>query len=63
MVNHFRTRMEEGKSSPGVFLLSQFVPIGPVVEALVMVWAASEPVEWENQLRYLPSLSRHVFPR
>jgi len=63
MVNHFRNRMEEGAPSPGVFLLSQFEPIGPVVEVLVMVWAASEPLEWENQLRYLPSLSRHLFPR
>jgi hypothetical protein len=63
MVDHFRNRLEEGKSSPGVFLLSQFAPIGPVVETLVMVWAASEPVEWQNQLRYLPSLSRHMFPR
>ncbi|MBC8167136.1 MAG: DUF5615 family PIN-like protein [Bryobacteraceae bacterium] len=63
MVDHFRTRMKEGKSSPGVFLLSQFAPIGPVVETLVSVWAASELIEWQNQLRYLPSLSRHVFPR
>ena len=63
MVDHFRTRMEQGKSSPGVFLLSQFAPIGPVLDALVIVWAASEAPEWANQLRYLPSLSRHVFPR
>ncbi|MEJ7608100.1 MAG: hypothetical protein WKF37_17985 [Bryobacteraceae bacterium] len=63
MVDHFRSRMKEGKSSPGVFLLSQFAPIGPVAETLVSVWAASELMEWQNQLRYLPSLSRHVFPR
>ena len=63
MVDHFRTRMQEGKSSPGVFLLSQFAPIGPVLDTLIMVWAASEPAEWANQLRHLPSLSRHVFPR
>jgi hypothetical protein len=63
MVDHFRTRMEEGKRSPGVFLVSQFAPVGAVVEALVVVWAGSEAAEWENQLRYLPSLSRHIFPR
>ena len=63
MIDHFRNRLEQGKTSPGVFLFSQFEPMGPIVEALVMVWAASEPVEWANQIRYLPSLSRHVFSR
>ena len=55
MVNHFRTRLAEGKSSPGVFLVTQSARIGEVVEAIITVWAASDPVEWENQLRYLPS--------
>ena len=63
MVNHFRTHLKEGKSSPGVFLVSQFAALGPVVEAIVLVWAASEPSDWENQVRHLPSLTRHVFPR
>jgi hypothetical protein len=63
MVDHFRNRRAEGKSSPGVFLVTQSARIGQIVEAIVMVWAASEPVEWENQLRYLPSMSRHFFPR
>ena len=31
MVEHFRTRMEEGKSSPGVFLVSQFARTGEAV--------------------------------
>jgi hypothetical protein len=63
MLEHFRKRLESGKSSPGVFLVSQFAPLGPVVEAMVMVWAASEAAEWRNQVHHLPSLSRHVFLR
>ena len=63
MLDHFRRRLEEGKSSPGVFLVSQFAALGPIVEVLVMVWAASDSVEWQDQVRHLPSLSRHVFPR
>jgi hypothetical protein len=63
MLGHFRRRLEDGKSSPGVFLVSQFAPLGPVVEALVMVWAASEAVEWRNKVHHLPSMSRHVFRR
>ena len=63
MVDHFRSRLAEGKSSPGVFLVTQSAGIGEVVEAIMRVWSASERVEWENQLRYLPSMSRHFFPR
>ena len=63
MVDHFRARLESGKSSPGVFLVTQSAPIAQVVEAIIMVWAASEPAEWENQVRYLPSMSRHFLPR
>jgi hypothetical protein len=63
MIEHFRNRLREGRSSPGVFLVSQFAPLGPVVEALVMVWASSDSAEWQDQVRHLPSLSRHVFPR
>ena len=52
-----------GKDSPGVFIVSQFEPIGPVVEVLMMVWSASNPSEWRNQIRYLPSLTPHLFHR
>ena len=63
MLNHFRERLHRRNSSPGVFLVSQYEPQGPVVETLLTVWAASEAKEWENQIRYLPSLSRHMFSR
>ena len=61
--SHFHARLSRGHSSPGVFLVSQFEPPGPVVEALLTVWSASERAEWENQIRYLPSLARHQFSR
>ena len=57
MPDHFRHRLEAGKGSPGVFIVSQFEPIGSVVEVLMLVWSASEPGEWRNQIRHLPSLS------
>ena len=63
MPEHFRERLAQGKSSPGVLIVSQFEPLGPVVETIVMIWAASTPEEWQNQIRYLPSLGRHVFSR
>jgi len=63
MPGHFRARLDAGKESPGVFIVSQFEPIGPVTEVLMMVWAASDPAEWRNQIRHLPSLSPHLFGR
>ena len=60
MPGHFRDRLESGESSPGVFIVSQFEPIGSVIEALLLVWAASDPVEWQYQIRHLPSLSPHL---
>ena len=63
MPDHFRRRLESGKESPGVFIVSQFEPIGAVAEVLMLVWSTSEPAEWRNQIRHLPSLSPHLFGR
>jgi hypothetical protein len=61
MLVHFRARLQAGKSSPGLFVVSQSAPLGPVVRAIVLAWAASEPREWRDQVHHLPSLARHVF--
>jgi Domain of unknown function (DUF5615) len=61
MPGHFRDRLTGGASSPGVFIVSQFEPVGSVVEVLLMVWAASDPADWHNQIRHLPSLALHRF--
>jgi hypothetical protein len=63
MLAHFRARLEAGKSSPGLFVVSQGAPVGPVVDAIVFAWAASELSEWRDQVHHLPSLARHVFNR
>ena len=63
MPGHFRDRLEMGGLNPGVFIVSQFEPIGSVVEVLMTVWAASDPREWGNQICHLPSLSPHLFRR
>jgi hypothetical protein len=63
MLDHFRTRLAAGKSSPGVLIVSQGASIGLVAEAIVYVWSMSDPSELRDQAHYLPSISRHVFPR
>lgn len=37
MLAHFRARLEAEKSSPGLFVISQGVPLQPVVDAIVLV--------------------------
>ncbi len=63
MIAHIRARMELEKSSPGLFVVSQGVPVLQVADAIVLVWAVSEPSDWRDQVHYLPDLSRHLFSR
>jgi len=60
---HFRDRLSEGKSSPGVFIVSQFEPISSAAEVLTMGWAASGSADWQSQIFHLPALSAHVCRR
>ena len=41
-------------SSPGVFIIAQTVSVRMAIEALVLVWAASESEEWRNLIIELP---------
>jgi hypothetical protein len=63
MTSHFRAHLAAGKSCPGLLIVSQGALIGHVVEALVYVWALSDPADLRDQAYYLPSLSRHFFTR
>jgi hypothetical protein len=63
MLNHFRNRLIEGRTSPGLLIVSQKSPIGPVVESIIILWSISDPVELRDQAYHLPSLIRHVFSR
>jgi hypothetical protein len=63
MLIHFRARLELGKSSPGLFVVSQGAPLGQLVSAIVLAWSASELSEWRDQVHHLPSLNRHLFTR
>jgi hypothetical protein len=47
-------RVAGGHSMPGLFMVRQTKPIGPVIEDLVMIWSASEAEDWQDQVRFLP---------
>ena len=53
MPRHFRD-FAAGQRSPGVFLISQDMPVANAVEELLLIWEASDEGEWENQFTYLP---------
>jgi hypothetical protein len=61
MAVHFAARVGSGLKSPGVLLALPSAPGGDIIESLLIVWSASSEREWEDQIHYLPSLSRHVF--
>ena len=54
MPHHFGAFLMSGRSSPGLFVVSQHAPIGEVIEALVLIWAASAPEEWRDRIVNIP---------
>jgi hypothetical protein len=47
-------RIEAGLPMPGVFELSQDVPIGQAIEEILILAECSVEGEWEDQVRFLP---------
>lgn len=47
-------RVVAGEPMPGVFEVDQDMPIGQAVEELELIARASDPGEWEGQVRFLP---------
>jgi len=54
MTRHFQERLAAGLPSPGIFIVPQRSAIGDIIESLVLVWTASQPEDWRNQIAYLP---------
>ena len=53
-ITHYAyARIRSGKSMPGVFEVSQVVPIGTAIEDILLLAEFSEDGEWEGQVRYL----------
>ncbi len=53
MPRHFAEFLQH-HTSPGVLLIAQSVSVGVAIEALVLVWMASESAEWRNLIVELP---------
>jgi hypothetical protein len=55
MTHYFRERVATGKSTPGLFVVSQQLSaIGEIIEWLLLAWTASQAEEWHDQIVYVP---------
>lgn len=54
MKRHVDERIAAGLLMPGVFELSQDLPIGQAIEEILLVAEYSLDGEWEGQIRFLP---------
>jgi hypothetical protein len=54
MPRHFGNFLEANSQCAGVFLVKQRAPLADVIEALVLVWAASDADEWKNRVVEIP---------
>ncbi len=54
MTRHVYERVGAGKSMPGVFVVSRDIPIGSVIEDLLLLAECSLEEEWEGKVLYLP---------
>jgi predicted nuclease of predicted toxin-antitoxin system len=54
MPRHFGDFLEANGRCAGVFLVKQRAVLADVIEALVLVWAASTADEWNNRIVEIP---------
>jgi hypothetical protein len=54
ITRHAYERIKTGQPMPGVFEISRTLPIGSVLEDLLLLAEYSIDGEWEGQVRYLP---------
>ena len=54
MTKYAVERLTAGLPMPGIIEVGQELPIGLVIEELLLLAAGSFPGEWDNQILYLP---------
>jgi len=54
MPQHFGDFLAAGNTSPGVLLVTQLAPISQIVEDLLLIWEASTPDDWIDQINRIP---------
>ena len=47
-------RVRSGRAMPGIFEARPSLPLGQIIEDLILLAECSHDGEWEGQIRYLP---------
>ena len=47
-------RLAAGERMVGMFVIPWTAPLGPVIEDLLLIAAASDPAEWDTHVKFLP---------
>lgn len=51
---HLRHHLAAGHHVPGIFTLRPRAPVGQIIDALLLIWGASQPGEYTDQVVYIP---------
>jgi len=54
MTAHASARVRNGQAMPGLFAVSQSIPIGKAIDEILVLAECSLEGEWEGQIHYLP---------
>jgi Domain of unknown function (DUF5615) len=54
MTQYADDRIDAGLKFPGIFVVSQEMPVGQAIEAILLIAEYSLEDEWEGQIRFLP---------
>jgi len=54
MPHHFGDFLAANGRCAGVFIVKQRAPLTDVIDALVLIWSASNAGEWENRIVEIP---------
>jgi hypothetical protein len=54
MPHHFGDFLDANGQCAGVFLVKQRAALADVIDALVLIWAASDASEWKNRIVEIP---------
>jgi hypothetical protein len=48
------TRIRAGAPVAGLLMVKQSEPVGRVIDDMILIWSASEMMEWQNVVAFLP---------
>ena len=54
MIAYAKARVSQGLIMPGLIVVPQRGPVGPIIDDLLLLTVCSDQEEWQNQIIFLP---------